>query len=111
MKQEDVILECMVVKGPGLDFLGVVYQEQGKRLRGLSRRSFPNAPALLQYYPGTTRQELSARLLEEAYRLAQIYGLVPIHLIYPEGIEEGRFILDLRQARHEWLLRQQGRQN
>lgn len=98
-KKEDIILECFIVKGKELDFLGVIYEEKESGLRALSRQHFSGSQVFLEFLTDENQQSLSERLNKKAGRLADQYGLHPVHLVYPGGIEESRFIRGLREAK------------
>jgi hypothetical protein len=100
-KKEDVILECFVIKGKGIDFLGVIYQENEVDLKALLRKCFSDNRIFLEFYTGENQQRLSDRLSETAHRLADRYGLCPVHLVYPGGIGESQFIKGLREAKRQ----------
>lgn len=98
-KKEDIILECFIVKGKGFDFLGVIYEEKEKGLMALSRQVLSGNQVFLKYYLDKNQKSLSDRLNETAGRLADRYGLHPVHLVYPGGIGENRFVSGLREAK------------
>jgi hypothetical protein len=98
-KKEDIILECFIVKGKELDYLGVIFEGKESGLRALSRQYFSGNQVFLEFLTDENQQSLSERLNKKASLLADRYGLHPVHLIYPGGIEESRFIRGLREAK------------
>ena len=100
-KKEDIILECFIVKGKGLDFLGVIYEGKESGLRALSRQHFSGRQVFLEFFIDENQESLSERMNSKAGQLADRYGLHSVHLIYPGGIEESRFISGLREAQRQ----------
>jgi hypothetical protein len=110
-RKEDIILECVMVKGRGLDFFGVVYQEKGEELKALIRQLFSGNRVFFQYLKGETQKGLSRQLMEAAGKLALKFGLHPVHLVYPGGIRESGFLHGLREAQKEGERQKRTRDN
>lgn len=107
----DTILECFIVKGKGVDYLGVIYQGKETGLMAITRQVLPGNQVFLEQYRDENQQKLSDRLLKTTDQLADRYGLHPVHWVYPGGIEESRFISGLREAQREKEFWQRGLNN
>jgi hypothetical protein len=105
VEKEDIILECFVIKGPGIDCFSVIYLERGDLLKALVRNCVPNERAYLEFYSGENQHILSGKLLKAADQLAGLYGISPVHLVYPGGVKESLFIQGLREAKREKEIR------
>jgi hypothetical protein len=104
MEKEDVILECFVLKGRGVDWLAVIYLEKAKTLKAFSRKKITDRSFQIQFLSGSDQKKLSeelARLFQEG---AGQGGPSPVHLEYPGGIREGVFIQGMREAERQRTL-------
>jgi hypothetical protein len=61
-KKGDMILECFVLKGHGVDLLAVIYLEKETTLKAFSRKKIADQSFQIRYWAGADQQKLSAEL-------------------------------------------------
>jgi hypothetical protein len=110
-KKEDVILECFVLKGEGVDWLAVIYLEKETTLMAFSRKKIMDRSFQIQFLTGTDQQRLSEELSTQFDEVARRCGLPAIHLDYPRGVKEEAFVQGLQKAKIEWNTEQERRKN
>ena len=101
-RKKDLILECFVLKGKGLDWLAVIYLEETVTLKAFSRVRLDDRSFQIRFLSGTSQSDLSKILAEKFSEAAERCGLSSVHLEYPGGVNERAFIEDLREAQREW---------
>ncbi|MEW6185050.1 MAG: hypothetical protein AB1585_04835 [Thermodesulfobacteriota bacterium] len=100
-RKEDLILECFVLKGKGVDWLAVIYVEEKNKLKAFSRIKISNRTFQIHFFGGADQKELSNILCVRFQKAADHFDLSPIHLEYPGGISEQAFLQGLREAQRE----------
>jgi hypothetical protein len=98
-KEEDRILECYLLQGQGIKWLGVVYLEGGRIPRALLRYPISDSQWAVYFLPGDSRQGLSEMLSGIFAELAEWKGSSAIQVEYPLGVAEKDFIEGMRQAK------------
>ncbi len=109
--KEDIILECFVLKGKGLDWLAVIYLEEGNRLKAFLRFKLTERLFQVTHLLGPSQQDLSEELHVRFNEVSKPWGLSPVHLEYPEGVKEKAFIQGLREAKQERRMTLEGQKN
>lgn len=110
-KKEDIILECFVLKGKGVDWLAVIYLEKETTLRAFSRKKIADKRYQIHFLSGPDQQRLSEELSAQFDETAKRCGLSAVHLDYPGGVNEQVFVLGLREAKMEGIMEQERRKN
>lgn len=110
-KKEDIILECFVLKGKGVDWLAVIYLEKERTLRAFSRTKITDKSYRIQFLTGTDQQRLSEELSAQFDETARRCGLSAIHLDYPGGVKGQAFVRGLREAKLGWIMEQERKKN
>jgi hypothetical protein len=100
-RKKDVILESFVLKGKGLDWLAVIYREEGSRLKAVMRGKLSGGRWQVVHWAGVCQKKLSREILNKFDGLSKSWGLSTLHIEYPGGIKEGMFIKGLREAKQE----------
>jgi hypothetical protein len=109
--REDMILECFVLKGKGMDWFGVIYLEEGIRLKAMLRLKLTERVFQVTHLVGPSQKSLSEELFIRFNEASRPWGLSPIHLEYPNGVKEKAFIQGLRKANLEMKMALEGLRN
>lgn len=99
LKRDDRILECYLMQGQGLKWLGVVYLEGDRTPMALLRYPVSGTEGILRFLAGATREGVSETLSGLFNELAAREGLSAIQIVYPRGVAEKEFIEELREAK------------
>ena len=100
-RKEDVILECFVLKGKGLDWLAVIYLEGGNRLKAILRIKLSEKVFQISPLTGQSQKKISEEIHTRFDQVSKTLDLSVVHFEYPGGLKEGDFIRDLREAKAE----------
>jgi hypothetical protein len=109
--KEDIILVSFILKGKGVDWLGVIYSEEGTRLKALLRSKLKERLFQVTHLVGPSQESLSEELLIRFNEASRPWGLSTIHLEYPNGVKEKAFIQGLREAKLERKMTLEGLRN
>jgi hypothetical protein len=109
--KEDIILECFVLKGRGMDWLAVIYLEEGTRLKAFMRSKLTERLFQITYLVGPSQKYLSEELHIRFNETSKLLGLSTMHLEYPDGVKEKAFIQGLREAKLERKMTLEGQRN
>ncbi|MFH0787439.1 MAG: hypothetical protein V2B13_07460 [Pseudomonadota bacterium] len=109
--KEDIILECFVLKGKGMDWLAFIYLEEGTRLKAFLRFKLTEKLFQVTHLVGPSQKDLSEELHVRFNEVSKPWGLSTVHLEYPEGVKEKAFIQGLREAKLERRMTLEGQKN
>jgi hypothetical protein len=110
-RKEDQILECFMLKGKGVDWLAVVYLEQGLNLKAFFRTKISGQFFQIRFLSAADPQKLSEELSRQFFDAAERTGLNPVHVDFPGGVNAHAFIRRLREARQDWAIARERAQN
>jgi hypothetical protein len=99
LERDDRILDCYVMQGQGLRWLGVVYLEGGLEPKALLRYPVSDSAGGVWILAGPSPEKLSETLAALFEDLAEQQGLSALQLRYPLGISETEFIDGMREAK------------
>jgi hypothetical protein len=99
LEKDDRILDCYVMQGQGLKWLGVIYLAGGVNPRALLRYPVSDSASRVLILAGSSPERLSETVAAFFEDLAGQRGLSPLQIRYPLGVSETEFIDGLREAK------------
>lgn len=99
LEKDDRNLDCYVMQGQGLKWLGVIYLAGGVNPRALLRYPVSDSASRVLILAGSSPERLSETVAAFFEDLAGQRGLSPLQIRYPLGVSETEFIDGLREAK------------